>query len=185
VSFEAQMEATPLLPEQLAELLEIALERAPAEIAAAKEATDSAELFNALPSAAIAAVRLGNQAEARDFAEQCLALAPQYRRNWNYGNALHLAHTTLGLLALEEGEVSVAAEQLRLSGTTPGSPQLNSFGPTMQLARALLERGQSAAVLQYLQQCRAFWRMGGTWLDLWEAKVRAGGVPNFAMNLYR
>jgi hypothetical protein len=55
----------------------------------------------------------------------------------------------------------------------------------MQLAKELLRRDQFSPVLEYLTQCRTFWEMGGTWLDLWEAKVRARVVPNFFMNLYR
>jgi hypothetical protein len=55
----------------------------------------------------------------------------------------------------------------------------------MQLAKALLRQGQSAAVLKYFDQCRSFWEMGGVWLDLWDAKVRAGGIPNFFMHAYR
>jgi hypothetical protein len=66
-----------------------------------------------------------------------------------------------------------------------GSPQLNSFGPTMQLAKALLRAGETRAVLNYLAQCRVFWTAGKTWLDLWEAKIHEGQVPNFAMGLYR
>ena len=185
MGFESEMEATPLSPDQHADLLASVLEHAAVDVAAARHATDEAERFIALPSAAIGAFRLGQIADAHELAEQCLSLAPQFARTWNHGNALHFGHTTLGLLALERGDVGLALEQLQRAGATPGSPQLNSFGPTMQLASALLERGQPAAVLAYLQQCRSFWRLGGVWLDLWEAKILAGGVPNFAMNLYR
>jgi hypothetical protein len=55
----------------------------------------------------------------------------------------------------------------------------------MQLAKALLRQEQSAAVLEYFEQCRSFWKMGGVWLDLWDAKVRAGGIPNFFMHAFR
>jgi hypothetical protein len=183
--FEADMEAVPLTPEQSADLLATALERAAAAVAEARSVTDPADLFCVLPDAAIGAFRLGLYAEANDFAGKCLALASEYRTTWNFGNAIHLAHTTLGLLALESGNVEAAAEQLQLAGETPGSPQLNSFGPTMQLAHALLERGLVAPVLAYLTQCRKFWKLGGVWLDLWEQKIQAGAVPSFTMNLYR
>ena len=55
----------------------------------------------------------------------------------------------------------------------------------MQLAKRLLRRGESEAVLSYFQQCRSFWKMGGVWLELWEVKVRGGDVPNFFMHAYR
>jgi tetratricopeptide (TPR) repeat protein len=185
MDYEAETEATPLTAEQEVELLAIARERASTEVAEATEAKTQDDLFYALPGAAIAAFRLADFDKAKAFAEQALALAPEYRSNWNYGNAIHFAHTVLGLLALESGDIDTAVSQLKQSGETPGSPQLNSFGPTMQLAKALLRRDQFLPVLEYLMQCRIFWEMGSTWLDLWEAKVRAGVMPNFFMNLYR
>jgi hypothetical protein len=111
-------------------------------------------------------------------------LAPIFPKDWNYGNAIHLGHTVLGLLALREGDVNVAIEELRKSGETPGSPQLNTFGPTMQLAKELLKAGHTAPVLGYLKQCRSFWHMGSTWLDLWESKALSGRVPNFFQRCY-
>ncbi len=53
----------------------------------------------------------------------------------------------------------------------------------MTLAKALLEAGQDTAVLQYFDECRAFWKMGGQKLDDWSAMVRGGGKPNFGANL--
>jgi tetratricopeptide (TPR) repeat protein len=118
------------------------------------------------------------------LAEKALLLAPQFRQNWNYGNAIHLGHTVLGLLALRQGDIDLAIDELRKSGDTPGSPQLNSFGPTMQLAKELVQLGQTASALEYLEQCRRFWKSGATWLDLWEAKIRSGQVPNCFQHCY-
>ncbi len=53
----------------------------------------------------------------------------------------------------------------------------------MTLAKALLEAGQSAVVLEYFDECRAFWKMGAQKLDDWSAMVRAGGKPDFGANL--
>ena len=72
-----------------------------------------------------------------------------------------------------------------MSGDTPGSPQLNSFGPSMRLARELLRSGESEAVLAYFAQCRRFWKMGQTWLNIWERKVARGAIPTFFMQLHR
>lgn len=185
MGFEADSEATPLTPDQEEQLKGVALERAPKDLAAADAAKNEEELFYALPSATMAAFLLGNTDRAKELAERALALAPSFQRNWNYGNALHFAHTVLGLLALDKGDVALAVEELKKAGATPGSPQLNSFGPTMQLAKRLLRCGESAAALSYFEQCRSFWKMGGVWLDLWEAKVRSGDIPNFFMHAYR
>lgn len=72
---------------------------------------------------------------------------------------------------------------LRAAGETPGSPQLNSFGPNMTLAKDLLERGERDAVLAYFEACRVFWKMGGNSLDAWRQDVEAGRIPNFGANL--
>lgn len=185
MGFEAQSEATPLAPEQEEQLKAVALARAPKDLEAADSAKSDEEFFYALPSAAMAAYLLGKHDRAKTLAERALALAPSFQRNWNYGNALHFAHSVLGLLALDKGDVPLAIDELKKAGATPGSPQLHSFGPTMQLAKQLLRHGESQAVLSYFQQCRAFWKMGDVWLELWEDKVRKGDLPNFFMHVYR
>jgi hypothetical protein len=185
MSFEADSEITPLTPDQEAQLRALATDRAP-ELLAALNTADSAESrFYALPDAALAAYRLGNLGHAVELAAEALELARSYPDNWNFGNALHLAHTVQGLVALGRDDVGVAVDELASAGATPGSPQLDSFGPSMELARALLKRGQTEPVLKYLAQCRVFWKMGTTWLNLWEPMVRAGRVPNCFMNAYR
>jgi len=179
MTYEEKTEERPFTPEIEAGLLDIVLRRAPAELEQLASADSDSDAFVHLPGAAAAAFHLGRHAEAKQHAQRALALAPSYQRNWNYGNAVHLGHTVLGLLALGESNVSLALSELHESGNTPGSPQLNSFGPTMQLAKALLRLGHFDPVLEYFNQCRVFWKSGDTWLSLWERKVRAGQVPNF------
>jgi len=185
MGFEAQTEENPLTPEQAEQLKAVSIAQAPRDLAAADSAKTDEELFRALPRATMGAYLLGKRDRARALAKKALELAPSFKANWNYGNALHLAHSVLGLLALDAGEVPTAVDELKKAGATPGSPQLNSFGPTMQLARRLLQQGEFEAVLGYLQQCRVFWKSGGVWLALWEDKVRKGEVPNFVMHAYR
>ena len=84
---------------------------------------------------------------------------------------------------MREGRVADAVTFLRASGETPGSPQLNSFGPNMSLARDLLMQGETATVLAYFEQCRVFWKMGGSFLDAWSTQVQAGAIPDFGANL--
>jgi hypothetical protein len=67
---------------------------------------------------------------------------------WWTGDAVHQGNIVLGRLALRSGEVEEAKRYLLLAGKTPGSTSLASQGPSMALARNLLERGESAAVLQ-------------------------------------
>ena len=105
------------------------------------------------------AFEAGDIGKARAYAERLLDEAKSEPRGWNYGNALHKGNLVLGRIAVVEGRLTDAVKFLRAAGETPGSPQLNSFGPNMTLARDLLERGETAAVLAYFEACRVFWKM--------------------------
>jgi hypothetical protein len=72
---------------------------------------------------------------------------------------------------------------LLAAGNSPGSPQLNSFGPNMSLAKDLLENGDRETVLQYFEFCRKFWSMGQDKLNQWAENVKAGRMPDFGANL--
>ena len=77
----------------------------------------------------------------------------------------------------------LAAEYLLKAGATSGSPQLDSFGPNMSLAKELLEKDQREPVLLYFELCRKFWEMGGERLDRWTKEVNAGITPDFGGSL--
>jgi hypothetical protein len=77
----------------------------------------------------------------------------------------------------------MAGRELLEAGKTPGSPQLNSFGPNMALARDLLVAGQRVVVLQYFKLCGAFWESERGRLAEWMADADAGRVPAFGANL--
>jgi tetratricopeptide (TPR) repeat protein len=125
----------------------------------------------------------GDIRKARAYAARLLDESKSQRGGWNYGNAVHKANLILGRVAVAEGRLAEAVTFLRAAGETPGSPQLNSFGPNMSLAKDLLERGETEAVLAYLEACRVFWKMGGSRLDAWRQDVEAGRIPNFGANL--
>ena len=97
--------------------------------------------------------------KAESYAYEMLVLAEREKDDpcdWNYGNAVHDAHNILGRVALRRGDVESAKKHLIQAGKTIGSPQLNSFGPSMVLAKELLEKGESGTVLVYLDLCEAF-----------------------------
>jgi tetratricopeptide (TPR) repeat protein len=150
-------------------------------LAAAK--TDD-ERFNFLDSAANAAFQAGELEKARSYAEESLRLAESHRHSWNYGNAVYHGHLILGHAALDRGDVDGAIRELLAAGETPGSPQLNSFGPQMSLAKRLLERSERQAVLTYFEECRRFWKLHFDKLDLWKGQVEAGEMPEFGANLF-
>lgn len=146
-----------------------------------------------LRAAAERAMAFGDPDEAELLAKQLLELSERYREDWYYGNAVHHAHTVLGQVELARGNPAAAEIELLESGRTPGSPQLNSFGPSMALAEQLLEMGRSEAVLEYLKLCKDFWCPddGETTsvdqtrrtLDTWIFLVEDGRVPDFGANL--
>ncbi len=147
-------------------------------------AATSEELrFYALAAAAKAAVELGQVEKAESYASELLELAPSFPDNWNYGNAIHDGHVVLGRVALIRGDVQGARDRLHAAGASPGSPQLNSFGPNMSLAKDLLASGEKQAVLDYFEQVGTFWAMGTADLRQWTSKVRAGRMPDFGANL--
>lgn len=120
------------------------------------------------------------------LAEEYLLLAEDFKTNWNYGNAIHHANIFLGRTALKNGNIEAAKEFLLQAGNTPGSPQLNTFGPNMSLAKELLEIGEMAVVLEYFDLCAKFWQpqfqqMSGA--DQWKEQIENGQIPDFKANM--
>ena len=144
----------------------------------ALEVTDSRDTI--LGDAATVALEAGDAAKANAFALELLASPAE---GWNSGNALHHGNLVLGRLALQAGNLPEARQYLLKAGRTRGSPQLNSFGPNMRLAKELLAKGERDAVVEYLQLCARFWEMGAEEIANWTATIRRGSVPDFGANL--
>jgi hypothetical protein len=140
--------------------------------------------FYALTKAQMAAFECSQYDAARSYAQEVLELAPRFGNDWNYGNAVHNGHVVLGRLAVVRGDLETACRELLLAGQTPGSPQLDSFGPNMTLARDLLAHSRRTAVLGYFQECRKFWKHDFGDLTKWEIMVRLHLPPDFGANLY-
>ena len=183
--YEVDSERATLKPSLFRKLRLAAVQRAPECLQEWVEAESELQRFYAAPRAALSAFYLGDIETAAHIAQQALALAPQFPDNWNAGNALHYGHTVLGLVAHAKGQRKAAVTALHLAGAGPGSPQLNSYGPSMLLARELLLVGERQAVLDYLNLCANFWKSGAVWLRVWRQKILRGGVPHFGAHLYR
>ncbi len=97
------------------------------------------------------------RADAVRLSTEYLKLADDHKDDWNYGNAVHDANAALGLVALREGKPNTAAEYLLMAGHSPGSPQMDTFGPDLQLADALLANGDREVVIEYLNLIGRFW----------------------------
>lgn len=144
---------------------------------------DQLQRFYGLRRLAKDSFEAGRLEDARAQALELLDLARAYPSDWNHGNGIHDGNLVLGRLALRAGSVDEAKAFLKKAGQTPGSPQLDTFGPNMTLARDLLVRGEREAVLDYFHLCSRFWRLHEDRLDAWTATVKAGGIPDFRANL--
>jgi hypothetical protein len=135
---------------------------------------------------ALAALEAGETELAKKHAAETLSKNTD-GKNWNYGNIIHDGNQILGRGALREGRLADAKTYLLKAGATPGSPQLNSFGPQMQLARELLETGEKEAVLQYLDLVSKFWVSEKEQSELskehavliagWKREIAEGKIP--------
>ncbi len=169
--------------EQLEEALPRTPEQELADLEQDSGGGDSLRRYNALDELSKLALKAGAEEKAAAYANELLQAAKQHEKDWNYGNAIHDGHSTLGLIAVRRGDLVSARQHLLDAGATPGSPQLNSFGPDMTLASELLKKGERNAVLDYFALCRNFWKMGGQRLDAWSETVHNGGTPAFGVNL--
>ena len=140
--------------------------------------------FYRLGDLAEAAYKAGEMDKADSYANELISAAPHYPKDWNYGNAVFTGNNVAGLVALKrDNNVSQADGYLLASARTPGSPQLNSFGPSMGLAKELLNAGERDAVLDFIGECRSFWKLGQKQLDAWTDAIKSGQTPDFGPNL--
>lgn len=168
-------------PRQRFEQKKAELEQSPAE---------TARLAH-LGRVAIAALEAGLNEEAKSYADQAVGLAAEPRfknaapntfESTFAGDAVSLGNIVLGRLALARGDVEAAENYLLLSGQIKaGQPVF--WGPNMTLARELLKRGRSEAVLKFLEECSHFWQNADPQIQRWAAAIRSGRIPDFGGNL--
>ena len=127
------------------------------------------------------AIDAGETEKAETHATDLLVISSGDQR----GHAIHHGNLILGRVALKRGEIEGAKKYLIAAGKTSGSPPLNSFGPSMALAKELLEQGEQNVVLEYFDLCKKFWKLDRGRLQEWTALVKAGQIPNFGTSLIR
>ena len=138
--------------------------------------------YTLLGDAARAAFEAGETEKSRKYAEELLEMANSNEEfAFRTGNAIHHGNLVLGRLALKAGDIEGAKRHLLEAGQSTGSPQLNSFGPNMLLAKELLEKGEKDVVQEYFDLCSKFWDREE--LNEWEAVIEKGQIPDFGANL--
>jgi len=139
--------------------------------------------FYGLADVAKAAFDAGDYGKAETYARELLAFVPA-QKDWNRGNAIFVGNMIIGRVALaRDKDVSLAKSSLLASAQSKGSPNLNSFGPNMSLAKDLIAAGERDTVVEFFRLCSAFWAPQFSKLDEWSALVKNGGTPNFGPNL--
>jgi hypothetical protein len=98
------------------------------------------------------------------------------------GGPIHDGNMVLGQVALHKRDRAGAEQYLLKAGATPGSPQLDQFGPNFSLARDLLVAGSKDVVLQYCAEVAKFWP--DPKLAAWRTAIAAGRIPDFGDNLW-
>ena len=148
-------------------------------------AADSEEKkFYALGGAAKECVTAGKIDEAQKYAQELMALLPNFRQNREYGAAMCDANLVLGRVAVRKGNLGEAKRYLMAAAQSPVTPDLSNNGPNMGLAKDLLEKGEKQAVLDFFEQCKKLWANGATQLDQWSQQVRDGKTPDFGGSLF-
>jgi len=145
--------------------------------------TTQEERFYLTTKLASLALAAGETAKATTYSNWLLEQAPGWVGDWNYGNAIHVAHLVLGEVALNAGDLPEAKRQLLEAAKIPGSPQLDTFGPNMRLAQQLLAKGEREIVFQYFNLCAKFWEDSRGQLETWKAAILKGEEPKFGANL--
>ncbi|HJZ95637.1 MAG TPA: hypothetical protein VKE70_03980 [Candidatus Solibacter sp.] len=135
-----------------------------------------------LPRLAKAAFAASDYSRAEGYANEAIE-ASRHGVFWWTGDAIHQGNIVLGRLALRRNDIEEAKRRLIAAGKTSGSSSLSSIGPNMQLAKDLLDRGETATVVEYLEECGAFWEGNRGKLAEWIALVKAGLKPDFGANL--
>lgn len=137
--------------------------------------------YNALASVGQAAFCANEIEKARRYAHELLDAAMEQQGGWNFGNAVYYGNTILGRIAAQEGNIVAAELHLIRAGGTPGSPQLNTGGLDMKLARDLIKLGRDSVVLEYFDLCKTFWT--DPKLDAWITDVKENRMPDFGTHI--
>lgn len=148
------------------------------------------EYFSSLTSLIEKSVEKNDCSAVNKYAPESFKVAEIVKDNWesggwNYGNAIFSSHMALGFCQLKENNLKKAKDHLKKAAKSPGSPQLDTFGlriTDMRLATELLKKGEKKAVIDFLNECRKFWKENDAqkYINTWIKNIEANKLPNFA-----
>ena len=132
------------------------------------------------------ALTCGRANRAIELAERALEILEPHEDNWNHDNIVHHSNAVIGLAYVKKGLFADASEYLLLASEIGGSPQLDSFGPSMKLAQELLSEGYESTVILYLRRCLEFWNHEAATESItqWIDDIQNGDEPHFGKQLY-
>jgi serine/threonine protein kinase len=123
-------------------------------------------------------LNLGNLDRATEIAKTML-------KTYDDGYSIHAAHQILGRIALRQDRLEEAEQHLLDSARVKSTPILSSFGPSMILAKELLEKDRKESVLEYIELSGQFWTVGEKRLKDWKEAISNNRSPDFGINVYR
>lgn len=142
-----------------------------------KLAANPASRTTPTPFMAKLAYQAGQMDKAEQYARESLRNTPSSPER--LADAIHSSNNVLGLVALQRGDVGGARAYLLASTKVKSSSLLDRWGPNLALAKALIEKGQNDAVLEYFQACKAFVTRNPK-VDEWIATLKGGRGPDLS-----
>ena len=130
------------------------------EEAEAKYKNSESDSFYDLGDVVRFSLEEGKWDKAEHYAKIWLKKAEAFKDNWNYGNAIYYSNMAFSHKAFKKNDLNNAKKYLILASKTPGSPQLDSFGPfNLKSTRNLLDqfaKKDKKATIEFAQNCKKF-----------------------------
>ena len=125
--------------------------------------------------------------KVQSLAKELLSVAQFYSSNWNYGNAIFEGNLAFAECDVKEKKIDSALLRLKEAAKTPGSPQLNSFGPPysdLSVLSELLREGKKKEVLDFLGSFNKYWELefSKEIMTFWTSEIAANRIPKFEIH---
>jgi len=128
------------------------------------------DVLRKLPELAFAANDID---KAVNYANRVLTLSETHKEHFVFGFAVQAAHTTLGRVALKNGDVDKANYHLLQSLPRAADAQQMYIGqPERQLVAEIFDAGERESVLKWLDLCSSFVKV-----EEWREKIEKGESP--------